>query len=143
MDSQTVSVLKNTLGTTQFQSVMYVTEKGDRHTLARIVGSFAIRQGAAGGQALLAIVILRDGVLAETLDLSNTAEAYPKRPEDVLWLGTYNGTASTVEATILKVDVKGKRKMRSEDSIVFIALANTSDVADIYGAFKLLWHDMG
>lgn len=67
----------------------------------------------------LAIVRMHDGVSTpQTINIL-TGNIYPSN-EDVLWSGIYTVAANT-EGVPLKIDVKGKRKLKKNDQIALVA----------------------
>jgi len=127
-------------GTTQGQLIPTTTQAANnllisaesRQTLVRIVGNMSIRT-SSHVVTIVAIVMVKENTNAEILDVTLTStDAYPLRPEDVLWIGKF----SSVDAwSNLIVDVKGMRKLRKNDVIQIIA-RTPAGTGSVQYAFK-------
>ena len=131
VDKEVINVTKAAVGNTQLATVLRTAEMAE--TLSGIRGNMSVLFGAATGLLVMAIVLVRNGQTASTLNLTDGGTTYAPQ-QDVLWAaGVEIGTSGAGAPLNLQIEVKSMRKMREGDAIHFLVLSNGTDRADIHG----------
>ena len=137
VDKAIIAVSHVGQGTTQNQTTIRTVP--ERETTIRIVGNIACVEDAPAGDARLgmAIVIVSKGLSVGNLDITNNNTFYAT-PENVLWHQMVPFNAGDGQEYNLVIDVRGMRKLRKDDTVLFIldaSLASTADVAGVLTYF--------
>ena len=105
-------------------------ETASVETLIRVVGSCSVVFGANPGHFSLAVIKVPEGYSALNVSLTDSTEFY-EAPSDVLWAVA----GDIISGGIIKydIDVKGMRKLKVGDKIIFVSRASTTDVIDLTG----------
>ena len=123
------------MGTTQSASAIHTCEESE--TFIRAVGNVSINKGTNAGNFALALVVVRDGFTPLTMSITNNVELY-EADRDILW--SFAGqTASGMTPTTVPLDTKGMRKLQKGDTLYFIGLGNSSDIADYVGVLNMFF----
>ena len=131
IDKALININIDAQGTTQ--ASVQLRNASLAETLVRLVGNISLA-GGAGNQAIASLLIImqRDGAGISSIVQTNAGSMY--QPEqDVLWhkmlVGIFND-----EIVQLDIDVKGMRKLKPGDKIMFILDCNIADGFDITGS---------
>ena len=115
------------------QSAIDIRIAPERETTVRIVGNLILEPKVADGTVGLALIVVKDGVGTPVMVLTNGSEMFD-RPADVLWHGVYRIGASSLAPYLIPIDVRGQRKLRTDDKVILIALGDTSTVSHVAGS---------
>ncbi len=90
--------------------------------------------GTANTQCVWAIVVVRDGLSAQTMGLSDAADFYT--PEgDVLTFGIYTGKAA-IDGHVWEGSTKAMRKLQAGDLLQWIVVAEGTNTFEVKGIIQ-------
>ena len=84
----------------------------------------------------MAIVVTREGLSTAVIDLSGNQVDFYQPEEDVLF--SYVGRTVAGTEKVIKIDVKGQRKLKPGDQIVALFLGATATTVIINGVLTVL-----
>ena len=117
-------LIRKTIGSTQSQSILRTSAIAETYTGGRLSGS--VISNSTTGVVIIAVVHLREGVIADSLNTGDGQTLYTPQ-EDVLWaLATDFLTGEEGVVIPINVTLKSQRKLRKNDRIAVLTKGSAS-----------------
>ena len=130
IDKKIVSIQASVGSGAQTSATVFSATEAVTYTGGHVSWCFV---GAGAGVGAWALIYVREGNVANTVDINNSSTFYTPE-QDILALGHFGSSATDFDVVFNNLKIKTKRKMKAGDTIIFRTTGSAAAVGTLAAA---------